>query len=102
MTCEHLYPLEKALLEAQMPETYRGQPWSKNCREWVYFDCLFTDLPQTIRQYGLDPAIVEIHDHFGTHDGTEYGLVCSVCHDAIMGKHPKAIGSEQSQVRKFP
>jgi hypothetical protein len=39
MTCEHLRPLEQAMIDAGMKETFRGQAWSNNCREWVYFDC---------------------------------------------------------------
>ena len=46
MVCEHLYPLEQALLAAGIAETYRGQPWSRNCREWVYFDA---DLDTLVR-----------------------------------------------------
>jgi hypothetical protein len=44
MTCEHLLPLEEALLAEGIRETSRGQAWSENCREWVYFDCRL-DLP---------------------------------------------------------
>jgi hypothetical protein len=39
MLCEHLQPLEKEILEAGIKETFRGEAWTKNCREWVYFDC---------------------------------------------------------------
>ena len=39
MVCEHLAALEKELIAAGVPITYRGQAWSDNCREWVYFDC---------------------------------------------------------------
>ncbi len=88
MTCKHLYPLEKELLDHQIKITYRGQAWSENCREWVYFDCLFSDLNFTIQRLGMDKDILQIHSHLGTHDGQEYGLVCTVCHDGIMGYHP--------------
>ena len=39
MTCEHLRALEQALRDAGFEPTFRGQAWSENCREWVYFDC---------------------------------------------------------------
>ncbi|HEX4605087.1 MAG TPA: endonuclease domain-containing protein [Candidatus Angelobacter sp.] len=71
------------MIAAAMHETYRGQPWSKNCREWVYFDC-FLDIDSIRRQFNL-PACVIDHVHRGTHDGRERGLVCSECNDAIMG-----------------
>jgi len=83
MLCAHLAPLEAALLASDMRETYRGQPWSQNCREWVYFDG-FLDLPRIRAQFAL-ADVVEDHTHRGTHDGQEHGLVCSLCHDAVMG-----------------
>ena len=30
--------MEQALIARGIRENYRGQPWSMNCREWVYFD----------------------------------------------------------------
>ena len=38
MVCEHLVALEEALLAAGVPVTSRGQAWTDNCHEWVYFD----------------------------------------------------------------
>ncbi len=86
MTCEHLRALEQALLDAGIPETHRGQVWSDNCREWVYFDCIL-DLRRLRERFHLD-EIVKDHDHRGTHDGSERGFTCSRCHDGIMGSHP--------------
>lgn len=83
MVCEHLAPLERALLDRPIAVTFRGQPWSKNCREWVYFDC-FLDIAAIRRDFAL-PDSVETHSHRGTHDGQELGLVCSECLDAIVG-----------------
>jgi hypothetical protein len=84
--CEHLRDLEQALLDAGFRETFRGQPWSKNCREWVYFDCIL-DLPSLRKRFSLS-EVVQDHDHVGTHDGCERGFYCSECHDGIMGSHP--------------
>ena len=39
MLCDHLKPLEAELKQSGIKEAYRGQAWSHNCREWVYFDC---------------------------------------------------------------
>jgi hypothetical protein len=86
MTCEHLRELEQALLDAGIAETYRGQAWSDNCREWVYFDCIL-DLRSLRKRFRLG-EIVKDHDHRGTHDGCERGFYCSQCHDGIMGCHP--------------
>jgi hypothetical protein len=86
MTCEHLIALERALIEAGVKETSRGQAWSQNCREWVYFDC-FLPAESTRRKFAFDPC-VEDHAHLGTHDGQESGFVCTVHHDGVMGHHP--------------
>lgn len=91
MTCEHLIKLEKALIDAGVEETYRGQSWSKNCREWVYFNCVLP-LDDIRAQFDLDEC-VEDHEHRGTHSGSEAGLVCRIHHDAIMGLHP-AVGGK--------
>lgn len=90
MTCEHLSPLEQALIAHGIRETFRGQAWSRNCREWVYFDC-FIDTAAVRRSFAL-PSCVEEHAHRGTHDGQERGLVCAACHDAIMGHYEPQTG----------
>ena len=86
MLCEHLAELERALAASGIPETYRGRPWSSNCREWVYFAC-YLDLA-ALRQRLTLASCVEDHEHRGTHDGQEAGFVCTQCHDAVMGVHP--------------
>jgi hypothetical protein len=37
MICKHLQQLESDILAAGIQETFRGQVWSANCREWVVF-----------------------------------------------------------------
>lgn len=91
MVCEHLSELEQALINAGIDTTYRGQAWTK-AREWVYFDCVL-DLAECRRLFSLPDFVVD-HTHCGTHDGTEQGLVCNRCHDAIMGRHPVAFPSD--------
>ena len=88
MTCEHLIALEEALLNARIAETFRGAPWSENCREWVYFDC-YLPAAKLREKFKLDSCVTD-HEHFGTHDGQEAGFVCSVHHDAVLGHHPKS------------
>jgi hypothetical protein len=83
MLCAHLSAVENALLDSGIAVTFRGQPWSEHCREWVYFDC-FLDT-RALRQRFHLPDCVEEHTHRGTHDGTEHGLVCRICHDAVIG-----------------
>ncbi len=83
MTCEHLRDVERAILAGGFRESSRGQAWSLNCREWVYFEC-FIDTSAVRRAFEL-PACVQDHTHRGTHDGSEHGLVCESCNDALMG-----------------
>ena len=91
MVCEHLAPIEQALLSQKVPVTFRGQAWSKNCREWVYFDC-FLDVAAIRSNFELS-EIVKAHSHRGTHDGQEHGLVCSNCNDAVLGHYEPLPGA---------
>jgi hypothetical protein len=91
MVCTHLKALEEALQARGIPETYRGQAWSQNCREWVYFDC-YIDLPAVRRAFPLDACVRE-HIHRGTHDGSERGFECTLCLDGVMGLFESAEGS---------
>jgi len=90
MTCEHLRPLEQAILSGGMRETFRGQAWSNNCREWVYFDC-YIDAASVRRHFALAECVKD-HAHRGTHDGQERGFVCSTCWDAIIGAYEPSTG----------
>ena len=83
MLCEHLRDIEKNLIDAGIKETYRGSPWSKNCREWVYFDIVL-DVEKIKERYALDPCVV-VHENLDPKSGQESGVFCELCHDAIMG-----------------
>jgi hypothetical protein len=86
MICEHLNPVEELIKSEGIHETYRGKPWSKVKGVWVYFDCyLSTD--KLIETLAL-PDCVKKHEHKGTHDGSELGLVCEACDCGVMGLHP--------------
>ncbi len=85
MVCEHLAPLEQELIAAGMKETFRGQAWTNNCREWVYFAC-WLDRAAIRARWPLADCVQD-HEHRGTHDGQEAGFVCTACHDAIMGAY---------------
>ena len=87
MVCEHLRDLELAIASTGIDETYRGQPWSQNCREWVYYDCLL-DVAAIRESFDLAPCVVD-HKNDDSRSGLESGLVCKNCNDAIMGVHPK-------------
>lgn len=91
MICEHLRSLEHALVARGIRETFRGQPWSQNCREWVYFDC-FIDTAAVRTTLALAECVQD-HVHRGTHDGQERGFVCSQCHDGILGSYEARPGS---------
>jgi hypothetical protein len=84
--CEHLQAAEKYVRDQGARVVSAGRPWSANCHIWVYFDRIL-DSDRLIKGLGLDPC-VEVHDHRGTHDGSERGIVCTVHHDGIMGPHP--------------
>ena len=83
MVCEHLRAIEEELLRQGRTVLFRGAAWSRNCREWVYFDC-FIDTASVSKNFAL-PACVREHAHRGTHDGQERGFECTLCHDGIMG-----------------
>jgi hypothetical protein len=85
MLCEHLRTLETAIASKGIRETYRGQAWSNNCREWVYYEC-YLDLAELRRTFVLAECVKD-HVHRGTHDGSERGVECTEHWDAIMGSY---------------
>jgi hypothetical protein len=84
--CEHLLPVQQALMADGAKIQYCGQPWSSNCHIWVYFDRAL-NCEGLIIAHAL-PECVQIHDHRGTHDGSERGLVCTEHQDGLMGRYP--------------
>jgi hypothetical protein len=90
MICDHLRPLEDELKKAGVKETYRGQAWSRNCREWVYFDC-YLDTAAIQKRLAL-PAVIESHVNDDPRSGQERGLVCNEHHDAIIGLYEPQAG----------
>jgi hypothetical protein len=85
MLCRHLAELERQLIDAGIPLTFRGQAWTNNCREWAYFAC-WLDGPALRRRLHLDHCVVD-HVNDDPRSGRESGLVCSECHDAVIGVH---------------
>lgn len=83
MTCSHLQWLEQALITGGFRETFRGAAWSKNCREWVYFDVTL-DLAK-LRQSFAIPACVGVHENSDPRSGLEMGLICRTCLDGVIG-----------------
>ncbi|MBN2535729.1 MAG: hypothetical protein JXB88_22815 [Spirochaetales bacterium] len=81
--CEHLSELENELKRQGIPETCRGQVWTKNCREWVYFDC-YLDIESLRKRFHL-PGFIKHHINNDTKSGLEEGFECELCKDAIMG-----------------
>lgn len=77
--------LEKPVKKAGIRETYRGRTGSKNCREWAYFDCRL-DVKRIREDFRLADCVKE-HSNDDRRSGLEAGLVCDVCHDAVMGVH---------------
>jgi hypothetical protein len=57
--CTHLKPLEDYLMVENMLEVYRGQVWTKNCREWIYYDAVLN--PQKLKEkFHFDDTIIFI------------------------------------------
>jgi hypothetical protein len=81
--CEHLRDVEAAVVATGARETSRGQAWTDNCREWVYFDT-HLDIAGLRATLDLDACVVE-HENTDPRSGTERGLVCTVHHDGVMG-----------------
>jgi hypothetical protein len=97
--CEHLRPLLQDLLSQGAKITFAGQAWGHDCRVWVYFDAVL-DCEALHQRFAL-PAAVIIHDHRGTHDGAERGLVCQEHHDALIGIHPDYAATSASPVKRI-
>lgn len=83
MICHHLQALEADLIAAGIRETWRGTPWTRNCREWVYFDVVL-DTDALAARLHL-PDCVRVHQNLDPKSGTERGFVCTACFDAIIG-----------------
>ncbi|MBK8352728.1 MAG: hypothetical protein IPP60_02455 [Sphingobacteriales bacterium] len=92
--CIHLKSLEDFLKSENIAEVYRGQVWSKNCREWIYYDAILN--PQKLKEKFHFDATIIIHDYKDNKVGSELGLVCTLCNDAIMGVHPKSGNAENN------
>ena len=89
--CEHLRPLEDDLAALGIRIVGSGTPWSKNCRFWITYNVVL-DCEALKTRLGLD-ARVEVHINDDMRSGREQGLVCSVDHDGIVGRHPLDGGS---------
>jgi hypothetical protein len=74
MLCEHLSALEREIIARGEEETFRGEAWTDNCREWVYVDCVL-DLVALRARFSFAPCVID-HQHRGTHDGREFGFGC--------------------------
>lgn len=95
--CEHLQPADKYVRAQGTHVVSASRPWSANCHVWIYFDALL-DCESLISGLGLAPC-VQIHDHRGTHDGSERGIVCTIHNDGLMGPHPHDASSGAKTVK---
>jgi hypothetical protein len=84
--CGHLRALEDHLVGLRITIAHAGSPWSQNCRYWITFDTVL-DLAALRTRLGLD-ACIEDHVNDDPRSGREQGLVCSIDHDGIIGRHP--------------
>lgn len=83
--CEHLRAVEDYLVSKNIPITFAGKAWSSNCRHWIYFDAVL-DCEGLRKRFMLGPTVT-IHGNDDPKSGTELGLDCTACHDAVMGRY---------------
>jgi hypothetical protein len=83
LVCEHLRELEQELIEAGIKETARGQVWTENCSEWVYFDVVL-DIKSLLARFDFDKCVT-VHENLDPRSGTERGFYCNQCQDGVMG-----------------
>jgi len=95
--CEHLHAADQYVRTQGAQVVSASRPWSANCRLWIYFDALL-DCESLITGLGL-ASCVQVHDHRGTHDGSERGIVCTIHHDGIMGPHPQDAPTDTRTIR---
>jgi hypothetical protein len=81
--CDHLRPLESALIAAGVKEISRGQAWSNHCRLWVSFDCRLE--MSSLRERFHFATCVTDHLHQDSHTGEELGFYCEEHLDGVMG-----------------
>lgn len=84
--CDHLLKLDLELKNSRIKETSRGEAWTKNTREWVYYDCVL-NLEKLQKRFAF-PDCVTIHINNDERSGLEAGFYCEECQDAVMGVHP--------------
>ena len=84
--CEHLQKVENYIKQKDIKEVFRGRPWGKNCREWIYFNCIL-DTGELKRKLELDACVVT-HQYYDIKVANELGLFCTICKDGIMGVNP--------------
>ena len=81
--CEHLIELENELKLIDIKENSRGEAWSANCREWVYYDCYFNE--ESIRTRFKLPPTVKYYEYDGRTAGQECGFIDELTNDAVLG-----------------
>ncbi len=84
MICEHLRALEQALIGSGAKETDRGRVWTRNCREFVYYDVVL-DVEALAARFAFAPC-VRVSENTDPKSGLERGFWCSACHDGVMGR----------------
>lgn len=84
--CEHLRNLDDELKQRNLKETFRGQAWGDNTREWVYYDCVIL-VDEVKKRYNF-PEFIKIHVNNDSKSGMEAGFYCEQCKDGVMGLHP--------------
>jgi hypothetical protein len=81
--CEHLMELDNYIKNKGIKEIFRGKAWSKNCNEWVYYDCII-DIEKIKEKIKFNDCVT-IHEYYEMKMSNELGFYCNKCKDGIMG-----------------
>ena len=84
--CEHLIEIDNYIKAKGVKELFRGKAWSKNCNEWVYYDCIINI--EKIKENIVINNCVEIHEYHDIKVSNELGFFCNKCKDGVIGFHP--------------
>jgi len=84
--CEHLRPLEDAILAAGVPFAPIVSPYAENHTTWFMCDATFDE--PSLRRRLLLPEFVTYTEYDGRVAGSDATFACARCDHAILGCHP--------------
>jgi hypothetical protein len=79
--CIHLIDLDNYIKDKGIKEIFRGKAWSKNCNEWVYYDCII-DIEKIKGEIIMDNCIT-IHEYNDIKIANELGFFVMIVKMAL-------------------